>query len=170
MIRKWLVLGMFVCTACALFGAGDAFAENHRLGAGVNYWVTLDDLDIDEADEDGLSYLLTYQYQPGLLGVELDLEFLPDRFGEDAYAPQAYLLLGTALYGGAGIGIIHTDGSFEDEPFFALKAGLDLELLPRLYLDVSANYRFNDTADLEDSDSNIDTDTVFLGAAVRLEL
>ena len=43
-------------------------------------------------------------------------------------------------------------------------------MLPSLYADLSVNYRFNDEADLEDDDRNIDTDTLFLGAAVRFSL
>ncbi|NLB05738.1 MAG: hypothetical protein GX835_02025 [Desulfobulbaceae bacterium] len=98
------------------------------------------------------------------------MELLPDRFDEDAVAPAAWFLLGKTLYAGAGIGIVNSDGDFADEPFFALRAGLNLELLPSLYADLSVNYRFNDEADLDDDDRNIDTDTLFLGAAVRFSL
>jgi len=75
---------------------------------------------------------------------------------------------GSAIYAAAGIGIIHQDGDFADDPFFAFKAGLDLEVLPSLYLDISACYRFNSKYDFDDAMDEIDTDTVFLGAAVRL--
>ncbi len=149
--------------------AANAAAE-HRLGGGVNYWVMLDDLDDTDFDDKGLSYLVSYQYWAGLLGVELDVELLPDRFDETAIAPQAYILFGKAIYGGAGIGIVHSDGSFADEPFFALKAGVNLELLPSTYVDISANYRFNDESDFDDKNKDIDTDTVFLGAAFRFAL
>ena len=60
--------------------------------------------------------------------------------------------------------------SIFNEPFFALRAGLNLELLPRIFVDISANYRFNDTAELKDEDTDIDTDTIFLGAALRFAL
>lgn len=156
----WLVaIGMF----------GSAMAQgSHRIGGGVNYWVALDDIEIDDIDEDGFSYLVSYQYRGRLLGLGLDAEMLPDRFGEDAYAGQAYLIVGAGIYAAAGIGIVHTDGDFADDPFFSLRAGLDIEVLPSLRLDISAQYRFNDETDLEDSDTNIDTDTLFLGAALRL--
>lgn len=149
----------------------NALAESGpRIGAGVNYWVALDDLDEDDVDDDGFSYIASYQYRADLLGLEVDVEFLPDRFGEDAWAPEAYLLLGRTIYAGAGIGIVNSDGDFADEPFYAFKAGLDLEVLPSLYLDISANYRFNDSADLGEDEKDIDTDTVFLGAAIRVAL
>ncbi|WP_232363783.1 porin family protein [Desulfogranum japonicum] len=148
--------------------AGNAWAGEHRLGFGINYWTTLDDIDVDDVDEDGFSYIPSYQYWwSEYLGVEANLEILPDWFDETAYAPQAYILFGKAIYVGAGIGMVYYDGDFNDEPFFALRAGLNLEVLPNTYLDISANYRFNDDTDLKDSDKDIDTDTVFLGAAVR---
>lgn len=140
----------------------------HRIGGGVNYWVSLKDIDVDNVDDNGFSYLVSYQYRPGLIGLELAGEYFPDRFGEDAWAPEAYVIVGEGLYGAAGIGIINTDGSFEDEPFFAFRVGFDVELLANLRLDLAANYRFNDTADLKDENTKIDTDTVFLGAQLRL--
>ena len=57
-----------------------------------------------------------------------------------------------------------------DKPFFALKAGVNLELLPSTFVDISANYRFSDKEDLDDDNKDIDTDTVFLGAAFRFAL
>ena len=151
--------------AAAAWGAEGAGV---RFGGGVNYWVALDDIDVKDVDDSGFSYLLSLQFRGEWAGLGLDAEMLPDRFGEDAYAGQAYLLLGKTLYAGAGIGMNYTDGDFADEPFFSLRAGLDFELLPRLNLDIYANYRFNDKAQFEDSDTDIDTDTVFLGAALRL--
>lgn len=161
-----VTLLLLLWAAPAVAGSGDA----HRLGGGANYWVTLEDIEFDDkkVDEDGISYLISYQFWPSLLGVEFDLELLPDRFGETALAPQAYVLFGRAVYVGAGIGIIYSDSDFAEEPFFALRAGLNLELLPGLYADINANYRFNDSAELDDDERNIDTDTVFLGAAVRI--
>ncbi|NCA82402.1 MAG: hypothetical protein EOM72_06605 [Opitutae bacterium] len=144
--------------------AGD---NAHRIGVGANYWMALDDLD-EDFDDNGLSYLASYQYWPTLIGLQADVEFLPDMFGEDAIAPAAYLLLGKAIYAAAGVGIVNQDGEWADDPFFALKVGLDLEVLPSLYLDISGSYRFNSEVDLEDAFDAIDTDTVFLGAAVRI--
>jgi len=139
----------------------------HRLGVGANYWVSLSDIDVDDVDDSGFSYLITYQYWKNLFGLELNVEFLPDRFGESAIAPEAYLLFGEGLYAAVGIGWVNQDGDFEDKPFYALRLGFDFKLFGNFYLDIAGNYRFNDTADLKDSDTKIDTDTVFLGAALR---
>jgi hypothetical protein len=158
-----LVLGL------VLFSA-DLQAGEHRIGGGVNYWIAVDDIDEEDIDEDGFSYLISYQHWWNFLGLEVDMELLPDRFGETAYAPEAYVLFGSTIYGGAGIGIVNYDGDFADEPFYALRVGLNLELLPSVFVDISANYRFNDSAELDNEATDIDTDTVFLGAAVRFAL
>ena len=143
--------------------------HRHRLGGGVNYWVALDNLE-SNIDDDGFSYFLSYQSRPDLIGWDFTLEFLPDRFGEDAVAPQFHFILGRGIYAAAGAGWMHRDGSFADDPFFSLRAGLNFQVLPGLFLDIFGNYRFNEEADLKDSDTKIDTDTIFLGAALRISL
>ncbi len=145
-----------------------AASKAHRIGAGANYWVAVDDIDLDDVDEDGLSYLVSYQYRATLIGLQADVEFLPKLFGENAIAPAAYAVLGSAIYAAAGVGILNLDGEWADAPFFALKAGLDLEVLPGIFLDISGSYRFHSETDLDDALEAIDTDTVFLGAALRL--
>ncbi|BHH82142.1 hypothetical protein [Desulforhopalus sp. 52FAK] len=166
------LLALLCFGVITLLSEGSAIAGEHRIGGGANYWLSIDDIEIgdDSFDDDGLGFFGSYQYWTGLFGVQADLEWLPDRFGESAIAPQAYLLIGKAIYGGVGIGTTYTDGSFADEPFFALKAGLNLEVLPGLFWDIYGNYRFNDTADFDDDDTDIDTDTVFLGMAIRFAL
>lgn len=162
---------LFLASLAVLF-AVPAFAQDgaHRIGGGVNYWVSVDDVEVDDVDEDGFSYLATYQYKPGVLGLGADVELLPDRFGEDTYAGQAYLILGEGIYAGAGIGIVYADSEFADDPFFSFRAGLNLELLPGLLVDVYGQYRFESEEDLDDSATDIDTDTIYLGAALRLKL
>lgn len=158
--------------AAAVVGVGEAAAGEHRLGGGANYWVAIDDIDYNDSsvDENGIGYFASYQYWETLLGLELDLEFLPSRFGESAVAPQAFMLIGTSLYGGFGIGTVFSDGDFADKAFYALRAGFNFELLPGIYADLFGTYRFNDTAELKNSDTDIDTDTVFLGVAIRFSM
>ncbi len=164
-MKKWIVLILLVLI---LLPSAPALAGSHRIGAGANYWVAIDDIKIDNIDEDGFSYLFSYQYRPTLVGLQADLEFLPDLFGENAIAPAAYLVVGSAIYAAAGVGMVSQDGDWADDPFFALKAGLDLEVLPHIYLDLSGSYRFSSEYKVNDALDKIDTDTVFLGAAVRI--
>ncbi len=150
---------------------GNLVRAQHDLGAGFHYWSVIDDIDVTNLDDSGFSYFVNYRYRfQGPVRLELALERLPDRFGKDAYAPQVFLIAGNQLYIGAGLGGVYTDGSFSDEPFYAMKAGLSLPLPFWLRFDISAQYRFNDFADLRDEDRKIGTDTVFLGAALRLTL
>jgi hypothetical protein len=147
----------------------------HRLGGGVHYWQVVDDIDVDDIDEDGIAWVVSYQYKGGdWLGLIVDFEGLPDGFAgsdEDVYAPQAYLTVGSGLYGGIGIGWYYSDGDFADDPFYAFRVGVEAKVLPSLYLDINANYRINEwESSFSDLTDDIDEDTVTLGAALRLEL
>jgi hypothetical protein len=140
-----------------------------RLGVGAHYWTTVKNIDVHNVDEHGYSWLATCQYWPSLIGLEADVEWFQSGYAgadQETYEPQAYLLVGSGIYGAAGIGGYYWDGEWGDRPFYALRGGLNFELLPSLYLDVNANYRFEDWAGLKASD--IDSDTITLGAAVRL--
>jgi hypothetical protein len=170
MNNKWLlmvgVVGLVVCAQ------GVNAESDHRIGVGANYWKVLDDVDVHNIDEDGFSWMLTYQYRlAAMLKLEADLEMFPEGFqGIDSavYAPEAYLVLGSTIYAAAGAGILYADGDFADDPFYALRAGLDLEILPQVFLDLNVNYRFAKTTNLSDVAENVDTDTMTLGAALRL--
>jgi len=174
-MRKTILSAAVVFALACLVPAPAALAAdgmgNHRLGVGANYWKTIDEIDVANVDEDGLSWLLTYQYAPmGLFKFEADLEYFPDLGGgsDPVWAPQAFVILGGTLYAGAGIGIYTSDGDWGDAPFYMLRAGLDFPVLPFLFLDINANYRFNDWGSLSGND--LDTDTIRLGAAVRFAL
>ncbi len=144
----------------------------HRLGVAANYWKAVKDVDISEIDEDGVSWLASYQYRPArALSFEADLEVFRKGFAgatENVYAPQAYLLLGSGLYAGVGAGIYYVDDDFADRPFYAVKAGLEFQLIPRVFIDINANYRFDEWKNISELAKDIKTDTVTLGAALRL--
>jgi hypothetical protein len=151
-----------------------ASAESaHRLGFGVHYWRNIDGIADDDGTvyKNGVSWIPSYQYDPGtLIKFELDVEIFPDDFaGSSAgiVSPQVMLLFGKAIYAGAGAGALYSSGDFAN-PFYFFRAGLDLELIPSVAIDLNGNYRFGSTEDLENSDTNIDTDTVTFGGAVRV--
>ena len=173
-MKKWMIL-----TAVIALGMNQAQAAEgaHRIGGGVNYWTTVDKIDVNNVDENGFSYYASYQYQPGVLGLELDFEMMPNLFGEDAYAPEAYVLIGETLYAALGVGILNSSHTFSNDPFYALRAGFNLEILPSINLDLYGTYRFasgvelNDTVDPNSTETkNIDGDTIFLGASLRIAL
>ena len=163
---KFILAGV-LALACLVPGAQGQQAT-HRLGVGANYWVALSDIKVDDIDDKGFGYVATYQFRPGLFGLQLDVEWLPDRFGEDALAPAAYVIVGRGVYLAAGVGLIRQDGSWADDPFVALKAGLNMKVLPSMFLDVGVSYRFDSKQKIDDALDDIDTDTLFLGAALRL--
>ena len=148
-----------------------AYAGDHRLGLGGHYWKSIDDIDVLDIDEDGFAMVISYQYKPSLFGFQFDMEIADEQLagkGETVYSPQAFIIVGGLVYGGLGIGTHYADGDFSDKPFYALKAGLDFELLPHIHLDINANYRF-DTWDINEVTDDIDTDTVSLGLVGRIE-
>lgn len=155
-----------------LAAAAPVFAAGHRIGAGVHHWQTVDDLadeGFEGVDDEGSSGILSYQYMPeGIFSLEVDLEYFADGFGgstEEAISPQVFLLVGHGLYAGAGVGVTYSDEDTSD-PFYAARLGFDITVLPRLSIDVHGNYRFDDW-DLIDE---VETDTVTLGAIVRLRI
>jgi hypothetical protein len=173
-MRKTM-LGAVVAFALAWLAAvPGAQAGTHKLGVGANYWKTisnLDSTDITNINEDGLSWLASYQYVPaGIFKLELDVEYYPSLAvdGNTFWSPEAFVLIGGTLYGGVGIGTYYSDGIFNKTPFYMLRAGLDFAILPFLSLDINANYRFDDWSSFSTDD--LDTDTIRLGAAVRFAL
>lgn len=173
-MKRFMAVVVLVAVVCG-FGCGTVMAEpSHRLGAGAHYWISMDDVEVDDVKDTGLAYMFSYQYSTGaLLLFEANLEVFPeDMTGTDKnlYAPQAFILLGGAIYGGLGAGYFYYDGEFSGDPFYILRAGLNMEILPSIYLDINANYHFTDIGTIKDVGDDIDTDTLTLGAMVRFEI
>jgi hypothetical protein len=147
-----------------------AAAADQTFGAGIHYWRTVNELADRSFDRSGAAGMLSYQYLPaGIFTLEADLEYFPKGFGgadDAAWSPQVYVLIGHRLYAGVGAGVIYSQ-SFSGEVskvFYAARVGTDFAILPRLHLDINANYRFNDWNQLDQAS----TDTVTLGALLRL--
>ncbi len=172
-MRKSLIAIAALAALALLGGASPAAAGEHRIGFGFHYWKTIDELEDQgfdqDIEEDGLSQIVSYQYLPGgLIRFEIDVEYFDKGFGgavDSAFSPQAYVLFGSAFYAGVGFGITNSS-SFEDDwsdPYYAARAGIDLLLLPKIHLDINANYRFDAWSELEE----VETEILTLGAIVR---
>ncbi len=152
--------------------AGQARDRLLQIGIGANYWYSLEDAVDEKFDRDGLGWMISARLFPdSLLHLGLELERSPKNFVElekELYAPAAFLVLGQTIYGALGAGMYYYDGTFYKDLFYVMRAGLCLELLPALYLDINANYRFDKFREIDDAFSDIDTDNVTLGAAVRI--
>lgn len=178
MTRSRLPLGVFfILVSAALATALPSAAADHRFGVGLRYWQTQDgfpDIDgLEDIDEDGESYIVSYQYVPGgFFRFELDLEFFESGFAgsdETAWAPQAFILVGNSFYGGVGVGATYSSGLDDDfDPFYAVRLGWDIQLLGSLRVDLHATYRFDEWDQVEDFD--LDTDTYTFGAILRFQL
>jgi hypothetical protein len=169
-VRTVTVVGITGLVFCCLLGGFSITRAGTSIGAGINYWHAMEDIDFTDFDQDGASWFVTYQSRGGyLIGWEADLELMPEGFmasPEKVYAPQAYAVIGRSMTAAAGIGWYYSDGDWADQPFYALRAAMEFMLIPKISLDVMANYRFTDWGDLEGED--IDTDTIMLGAALRI--
>lgn len=154
-------------------GVADA-RPRHHFGVGMHYWKTVKDIDVENVDESGFATVFSYQYRPAmLLKFGAELEVLPKKFGgadTQVYAPQGYVFVGSLIYAGLGIGTYYADGDFSSDPFFNLRAGLEIPVFIRTSLDINANYRFNNWDDIKNVEDRINTETVTLGAAIRIKI
>ncbi len=128
--------------------------------------------DAEDTDKKKLSIILSHRILPaGFLRFEADLDVVSEDLSastEEVLAPQVYVALGSSIYAGLGAGILFSNGAFADKAFYSLKAGFDLELLPMIYLNLNANYRF-DEWNLNGIMEDIDTEAVSLGGKLRLQ-
>jgi hypothetical protein len=168
-MKKVLLSGL---AAAVLAGLAVPASAEHGLGLGANYWRTVDEIAANsDFDRSGVSYYLTYRYKTeSWLFFDAQLERMPEGYMASTnavYAPQLFLGLKISMiYGGVGAGMFYSDGDWKDDPFYVFRAGVDLNVLPMLYLDINANYRFTDWKELNRDDIN--KDTIMLGAAARL--
>ena len=175
MTRLLLMLTLSVFAVLGATYLSPANAEI-RLGAGVHYWTALDDIEVDDVDidESGSSFIASLQWLPGsLVYFEGNLEYFDEGFGganAGALAPQAFALAGLGpIYGGLGIGITYNDeleGDNFSDPFYTLRAGFDITVLPRIHLDIHGNYIFNAFSDIDGASE----DSITLGAIARFTL
>ncbi len=167
-MKRWTI-GV---TVVGLLAALALPAHATGVGAGARYFKTIDELD-GPFEEDGLAPLLTVKQDlAALLSFQVDLVLYPDGYAgaaKDVLAPEAFLVLGQSLYAALGAGTLYADGDFGD-PFFVARVGFDLELLPGLHLDINGNYEFAEWEGINEVDDEADSDTITLGAAVRLDL
>jgi hypothetical protein len=159
-----------IVALCVLFTASASHAM-FSLGAGIHYMKTVGDIkDAPTFDENAYNLVASGQLVRGLFKFEADVEWVPDYGGSDEslLMPQALVLFGGMIYGGAGIGSGYIDGEWFDKPFYSLRLGVDIPLGP-VGVDINANYRFMDTSVFESADEE-DLDSVTFGAIIRFKL
>ncbi len=169
---KTKLLGLFIAAALFVGISTEGYARD-SLGVGIHYLETIDEIDDGSGlDEDSIAWTVVFQGGGNdFFSLDIEVVLIPDFLGsdEDLISPQILVQVGSGLYAAAGAGINYFDGEFANEPYFILRAGLAMEILPGIFLDINGNYTATGDS-LEDVDEDIDTDTIMLGAFARIEL
>ncbi len=184
-ISRWLTVMMVgvIANGMITLSATADDAKTHRLGGGVHYWTSVPRVDLsgmtingekveskDRGDDDGVSWLLTYQYRPGLIGLGVDVEWKESGYvgsTKDVFEPQLYAIVGTWIYAAAGIGGYYYDGRFANKAFGLLRAGVDLPLTDSLYVDLHAMWRFEQWDSIKKRTTDDESDSFAVGASLR---
>ena len=165
---------LLVTAVCAVLAAATTVqAKSFEIGGGATYWYSIDEAKDKSFDRDGLAYYVSSEiFLANYLAIALEVEKMPEDFvflEEDMYLPAAYLILGDGIYVGAGVGGYYYDGEFEGDPWFALRGGFKIPFFSNaLVLDVNVNYRTEKWDDIKNADDKIGSETLMVGAALRL--
>ena len=147
--------------------------DGFELGAGATYWYSIDEVKDQSFDRDGLGLMLSSSIPlTKAVALGLEIEQSPDNFvflDKHLYLPAAYVILGDGIYAALGIGTYYYDGDFYGDVWYALRAGFKVPVISDgLVLDVNLNYRVEDWDGIKDAGDSVDTDTLMIGAALRL--
>ena len=171
-MRKFAIAAIAVSMVVA-----EAMAANRgtgfELGAGATYWYSIDAAKDQSFDRDGLGWMITSRIPlSDFFAIGLEVEQSPDNFvflSKRLYLPSVYAVLGNGIYGAIGIGTYYYDGDFYGDTWYALRAGFKVPVITdALVLDVNINYRVEDWDGIKEVGDNVDTDTLMVGAALRL--
>ncbi len=172
-MRKLLAIVLFAAMAVSAVPTFAA-AAGTSWGLGLHYLRNLGDIDKDESlDLSKGSFGLIGSLKKsgaGLMSFEAQVEYVFDYAGtgHEMWIPSGWLLAGKFIYGGAGIGIGHIDGEWQSDPFYALRAGVNMPL-GNMHLDMYGTYQFWNDGDLKNLTGE-DLDSVTLAAVLRFNL
>lgn len=171
-MRRLLAIALFAVMAMSMT-VTVAGAAGTTLGVGLHYLRNLGDIDEEETldlSKDSFGIIGSVKNNMGLLSIDGQVEYVFNYAGTDEamWIPSAWLLAGNFIYGGAGIGIGYTDGEWQSDPFYGLRAGVELPL-GNMKLDAYGTYLFWSNDDLEDLTGE-DLDSVTLAAVLRFNL
>ena len=170
-MKKYLSMMIIAAVLVAAGALVDDAVCGSQIGAGIHYLRTVGDIkDSPDWNPDAVGFMASYRYKMPLIKIEGDLEWVPDYGGQGntLFEPQAWFIVGGLIYGAGGIGASYLDGDWLDNPFYALRLGVDLTLFG-LNCDVFGSYRFQDSKVLEDFNAE-SLNAVTFGLIVRLSL
>ena len=155
--------------ALSLIGWSGTANAGGSIGGGIHYLRNLGDISNSTVnlDQNSIGLIGSYQHSLALLKVEGNIEYIFNYIGTDKamWEPSAYVLTNGVIYGGAGIGIGHIDGDWQNDPFYALRLGVNFGLAG-LALDVFGTYRFQNDSELK-ATTGEDLDSITFAAVAR---
>lgn len=159
-----------IALACVAALAIPARADS-SLGFGLRGFRTVDSLEKPFKDT-GMGGYVNWrsQWNDWFAGM-VELDIYEDGFAgsrDEVLAPQAFLVVGDSLYAAVGGGILFSDGNLADAPFLALRAGVQGALTTWFMFDVSLSYEYAQWDGVNEIDERFDSDTVVLGAGLRM--
>ena len=162
-------LSVLVAAALLVVSAELAHAQR-SLGVGIHYLRNLGNITNDgtiDLNQDSFSLLVSTKRDLGLLKFDGQVEYVFDYLGtgHEMWQPSAWLLAGGLVYGGGGIGIGYTNGDWQANPFYALRAGVEFPL-GTMALDGYATYQFQSDQQLKNLTGE-DLDSVTFAAVLR---
>ena len=165
-------IGFLFLMSIALFVsfAGTAHAGRMSPGIGIHYLRNLGDISNDpnvDLNENSASLIGSLKSGLGPITVDGQVEYIFDYIGtgNEMWQPSVWGLLGNLIYGGVGMGIGYTDGDWQTNPFYALRAGVNLPLGKRA-IDLYGTYNFQSDQELENLTGE-DLDSVTFAAVLH---
>ncbi|HET6348090.1 MAG TPA: hypothetical protein VFH88_03310 [Candidatus Krumholzibacteria bacterium] len=165
------ILLLFLVVATAMTTVVSVSSAGSSIGGGLHYLHAVKDIDKNTTlDKNSFSILGSYMFGLGLVSVEAQVEYVFNYAGTDhsMWTPSAWAVTHGLIYAGAGIGIGYSNGDWQDDPFYALRAGVNLPLAA-FKLDAYATYQFQNGGQLK-TVTGEDLDSVTLAAILRFPL
>ena len=165
---KRILLCLVITAVISTMFTGTSMALGGSLGAGLHYLRNLGDIDNGtDFSKDSFGLIGSYQFGVPMVTLEAQVEYIFNYAGSDEamVIPSGWALLGGMIYGGAGIGIGHIDGDWQSDPFYALRAGVNIPLMA-FKLDVYGTYNFWSNDDIKDATGE-DLDSVTFAAVLH---
>ena len=167
---KRILLCLVITALISTMVTVPSMALGGSLGAGLHYLRNLGDIDNNESldlSKDSFGLIGSYQFGAAMMTLEAQGEYIFNYAGTDngMFIPSGWALLGSMIYAGAGMGIGHLDGEWQSDPFYALRAGVNLPLMA-FKLDLYGTYNFWNNDDIKDATGE-DLDSITFAAVLH---
>jgi hypothetical protein len=166
---KRILLCLVITALISTMVTVPSMALGGSLGAGLHYLHNLGDIDANGTDlsKESFGLIGSYKFGMAMMTLEAQGEYIFNYAGSDEamFIPSGWALLGSMVYAGAGMGIGHIDGEWQSDPFYALRAGVNLPLMA-FKLDLYGTYNFWSNEDIKNATGD-DLDSVTFAAVLH---